>query len=283
MGTTLIKAEAKELHKKFLEKLMKMGEKHLNMSRSEWGFKHAIAKALNTQDSTIQRWFNGSFPEASFLTRIYETFHIDPNTLLGITPDPRVTELKQNETFQSKVSLGDKVEKILPKDLLLTDHDFVVVPFFTSEVSAGMPQAANAELFGWTLFRKDILKDRLNVVAIRVSLENGTSMFPMIKPGDMVLVDLDDRDPTTPGIFIIELDGKYTIKYLKCLEDVIFAIPFNPAFQPTGYDITASPLQSDKLKVCGRLIIAITYFISDWAINYPEKGCIVPRRPGLVS
>ena len=283
MGTTSIKDEAKELHKKFLEKLTIVGEKHLNMSRSEWGFKHAIARALNTQDSTIQRWFNGSFPEASFLTRIYKVFHIDPNTLLGITPDPRATELKQDETFQSKISVGDKVGKILPKDLLLTDHEFVVVPFFKSEVSAGTPQVANAELFGWTLFRKDILKDRLNVVAVRVSLENGTSMSPMIKPGDMVLVDLDDRDPTTPGIFIIELDGKYTIKYLKCLGDVIFAIPFNPGFQPSGYEIAASPLDSGKIKVFGRLIISVTYFVSDWAINYPKNDCIVPTRHGLAS
>ena len=82
--------ETKKLsHKQFLERLTTVAEQKLDVSRHARGFKRSIAKALETRDSTIQRWFDKSYPEAEYFIKIYNIFGITPDELLGIEPDTK--------------------------------------------------------------------------------------------------------------------------------------------------------------------------------------------------
>ncbi len=52
-----------------------------------------------------------------------------------------------------------------------------------------------------------------------------------ILPGDMVIVD-KGQDPKNSDIVIAEVDGQWTMKYLKKRGDSITLMPANPKYKP---------------------------------------------------
>jgi repressor LexA len=52
-----------------------------------------------------------------------------------------------------------------------------------------------------------------------------------ILPGDMVLVDKGET-PKSGDIVIAEVDGEWTMKYLKKRGESVVLIPANPKYQP---------------------------------------------------
>lgn len=52
-----------------------------------------------------------------------------------------------------------------------------------------------------------------------------------IIPGDMVIVDRG-RTPKNGDIVIAEVDGEWTMKYLKKRGEIVALIPANPKYKP---------------------------------------------------
>jgi repressor LexA len=96
-------------------------------------------------------------------------------------------------------------------------------------VEAGFPSPAEEELSD-TLSLDDLLiQNREATFMLRVS---GDSMSGAgILPGDMVLVD-KGQAPKSGDIVIAEVDGQWTMKYLKKRGPAIALVAANPAYGP---------------------------------------------------
>ncbi len=96
-------------------------------------------------------------------------------------------------------------------------------------VEAGFPSPAEEELVD-TLSLDDLLiQNRDATFLLKVS---GDSMSGAgILPGDMVLVD-KGQTPKSGDIVIAEVDGAWTMKYLRKRGESVSLLPANPKYQP---------------------------------------------------
>ena len=97
----------------------------------------------------------------------------------------------------------------------LRSEDYVVVPLVGAErafASGGFGPDPDQE---WVLVsrREHSLRSRANLVALRVG-RGDRSMLPLLSPGDVVVVDRDDRRPAEPGrLMLVRLpDGAACIR-----------------------------------------------------------------------
>jgi repressor LexA len=96
-------------------------------------------------------------------------------------------------------------------------------------VEAGFPSPAEEELCD-TLSLDDLLIE--NPDATFLLKVSGDSMSGAgILPGDMVLVD-KGQSPRSGDIVIAEVDGEWTMKYLKKRGQGAVLVPANPKYQP---------------------------------------------------
>lgn len=93
------------------------------------------------------------------------------------------------------------------------DTDYVAVPL-VGEVGAGPGMVAEDDLKSWVLVYRNLasVARRTNLLAVEIG-KNQRSMVPLLHPGDIVLVDLDDKgDPGAyrpPGnIFLVREPGQ---------------------------------------------------------------------------
>ena len=94
-------------------------------------------------------------------------------------------------------------------------EDYMAVPL-VDEVGAGPGIIPQGELLSWFLVYKhqDAVRYRRNLVAVKIG-KNSTSMEPLLHPGDVVLVDLDDKNASRPGRIMLVMspgDGSGMIK-----------------------------------------------------------------------
>ena len=96
-------------------------------------------------------------------------------------------------------------------------------------VEAGFPSPAEEDLAD-TLSLDDLLiQNKEATFLLKVS---GDSMSGAgILPGDMVIVE-KGRTPKNGDIVIAEVDGEWTMKYLKKRGESITLIPANPKYKP---------------------------------------------------
>ncbi len=96
-------------------------------------------------------------------------------------------------------------------------------------VEAGFPSPAEEELTDTLSLDQLLIQNREATFLLKVS---GDSMSGAgILPGDMVLVD-KGQAPKSGDIVIAEVDGEWTMKYLRKRGEGVTLIPANPKYQP---------------------------------------------------
>ena len=96
-------------------------------------------------------------------------------------------------------------------------------------VEAGFPSPAEEELADNLSLDDLLIQNPEATFLLKVS---GDSMSEAgILPGDMVLVDKGEN-PKNGDIVIAEVDGEWTMKYLKKRGENVVLLPANPKYQP---------------------------------------------------
>ena len=124
-------------------------------------------------------------------------------------------------------------------------EDYLAVPLAASPVAAGPGLIPEDKVEGWVLVwrHQESIRFRTNLVAVEVG-PNEVSMTPTLHPGDIVLVDRNDRDPSPAGKIMLVSepgqDGGVMIKRVntKRLDDdveLIFYSDNSRDFPPTTY------------------------------------------------
>jgi phage repressor protein C with HTH and peptisase S24 domain len=113
------------------------------------------------------------------------------------------------------------------------------------------------EIAEWQL-RKELGRipspDRVKLLTVR-----GNSMAPRIKSGDVVFVDMNDREPFDGGLFVVILHGHALVKRIEIRTDglhiVSLASPERPDIVP--------PERMGEVQIAGRVLGAIQLRRSD--------------------
>lgn len=134
-----------------------------------------------------------------------------------------------------------------PKDELM---DYALVPRVTAVAGAGESFEVSSMIAGYYAFRLDFLRasgipqDKAVTMFVR-----GDSMDPVIKDGDMILIDQSDFAPRDGFIYLVNLAGALMVKRLFRLPNGWRIYSENAKYLPT--DVVGNELES--LKVFGRV------------------------------
>ncbi len=149
---------------------------------------------------------------------------------------PSFSEVGELVGFRSKNAVSRLVRKLEGLKLLARDDTGRLLPRSIAAsvrvlgtVEAGFPSPAEEELAD-TLSLDDFLIDnRQATFMLKVS---GDSMKDAgILPGDMVLVD-KSQAAKSGDIVIAEVDGEWTMKFLKKRGENVTLVPANPDYRP---------------------------------------------------
>ncbi|UCG78498.1 MAG: repressor LexA [Nitrospirota bacterium] len=149
---------------------------------------------------------------------------------------PSFSEVGKLVGLRSKNAVSKLVKRLEALNVLARDEKGRLVPGsiaypvkMLGTVEAGFPSPAEEELADTLSLDEFLIGNRDATFLLRVS---GDSMSGAgILPGDMVLVD-KGRSPGSGDIVIAEVDGEWTMKYLKKRGGSVTLLPANPAYEP---------------------------------------------------
>ncbi len=96
-------------------------------------------------------------------------------------------------------------------------------------VEAGFPSPAEEELVDTLSLDEFLIRNREATFLLKVSGDSMTGAG--ILPGDMVIVD-KGRTAKSGDIVIAQVDGEWTMKFLRKRGDSVTLVPANPRYQP---------------------------------------------------
>lgn len=149
---------------------------------------------------------------------------------------PSFSEIAELAGFRSKNAASKLINhlekmKVLQKDQKgrLIAGSIAAPVKMLGTVEAGFPSPAEEELADNMSLDDLLIHNREATFLLKVS---GDSMSNAgILPGDMVLVDRGEA-PKSGDIVIAEVDGEWTMKYLRKRGENVSLIPANPKYQP---------------------------------------------------
>lgn len=149
---------------------------------------------------------------------------------------PSFSEVGQLTGLRSKGAVSKFIAKLIRKNVLGKDDRGRLIPGSLSHtarvlgtVEAGFPSPAEEELADTISLDDLLIKNPKATFLLKVS---GDSMSGAgILPGDMVIVDRG-RTSRNGDIVIAEVDGEWTMKYLRKRGSDLTLLPANPAYKP---------------------------------------------------
>lgn len=144
-------------------------------------------------------------------------------------------------------------------------EDYFAVPL-VEEVGAGQGLIPQGEFISWLLVWRwqEAIRHRSDLIAVRLA-KDADSMFPVLHPGDIVLVDRGEKNILTNGrmwLVLDPLDGsskikRVNVKFLEEIKDTrITYYSDNPDYPPEVYSLRADFLGDWDRIVAGRVIWA---------------------------
>jgi repressor LexA len=149
---------------------------------------------------------------------------------------PSFSEIATLAGFRSKNAVYKLINKLEKQKVLQRDAKgrliagSIAAPVkMLGTVEAGFPSPAEEELADNLSLDDLLIHNREATFLLKVS---GDSMSNAgILPGDMVLVDKGEV-PKSGDIVIAEVDGEWTMKYLRKRGENVMLLPANPKYQP---------------------------------------------------
>ncbi len=133
--------------------------------------------------------------------------------------------------------------------------DMVWVPRYDLEVAAGiaLPQEDAAERRPLA-FRRDWLQKRgLAAEHLTVISVGGDSMEPVLADGDLILVDLNEREPALGSPYVFRMGNNFQVKYWEVTPGGPRLVSENPRYPP----YTLSLEELEQTEIIGRVVISI--------------------------
>ena len=124
------------------------------------------------------------------------------------------------------------------KEPHVSGEDFISVPLTESAIAAGQPIIPQENIEDYVLLHIRAAGKRTNLVASRV---DGHSMEPMLHPGDIVVIDRDDKTIVKNKMFAIYHESGLTAQYLEKKDHLLILRPINPIAEIQIIDLSEIP------------------------------------------
>ncbi len=149
---------------------------------------------------------------------------------------PSFSEIGEMAGLRSKNAVFKLINKLEQRKVLERDKKGRLIPVSIASsvrvlgtVEAGFPSPAEEELVDTLSLDELLIQNREATFLLKVS---GDSMSGAgILPGDMVIVDRG-QTAKSGDIVIAEVDGQWTMKYLRKRKDDVTLLPANPRYKP---------------------------------------------------
>ena len=178
------------MKKDFFNDVMQIVQKGVE----RYGGRTALAKAAGTSPANVTHWLSGKRnPGLAEISAIMN--------IMGVSPS-----LPSDEPARDVCFVSAKVVPAGEQATPPTAEDYIAAPL-VGEVGAGPGYVPETEIRSWFLAYKNLpaVRYRRNLLAVEIG-KHSTSMLPTLRPGDIVLVDRDDRRADTPGHIMLVLD-----------------------------------------------------------------------------
>ncbi len=149
---------------------------------------------------------------------------------------PSFSEMGELTGIRSKGAVSKFINKLIQGNILRKDEKGKLIPGSIASaarvlgtVEAGFPSPAEEELADTMSLDDFLIQNPQATFLLKVS---GDSMSGAgILPGDMVIVD-KGQTPRSGDIVIAEVDGEWTMKYLRKRGSDVALISANPKYKP---------------------------------------------------
>lgn len=175
----------------------------------KYGSAAALSRATGVSTSNLSRWINGKqIPRLNEISPII--------SVMGAKIKEASPESDRDVCFVNArvVPAGEGID---PPQA----EDYIAAPL-VGEVGAGPGYIPQDEVKSWFLAYKNLpaVRHRRNLLAVELG-KYSDSMLPTLNPGDIVLVDRDDRNVEHPGhmMLVLDPDGAGMIKRVSVREE----------------------------------------------------------------
>ena len=217
----------------------------------KYGTAAALAAASGVSPANLSHWLSGKRnPRLAEISIILD--------LLGAKASLQDGESSRDVCFVNAkvVPAGEYVAPPMAED-------YIAAPL-VGEVGAGPGYLPEDDIKSWFLVYKrlEAIRYRRNLIAVEIG-RTSYSMKPTLNPGDIVLVDRDDRDVSRPGhmMLVMEPDSSGMVKRVSVQEkDDDFSITYysdNAAkYPPVIYSLKNDFCDDWDKAIVGRVIWA---------------------------
>lgn len=207
----------------------------------KYGSAAALSRATGVSTSNLSRWINGKqIPRLNEISPII--------SVMGAKIKEENPESDRDVCFVNArvVPAGEGIDP--PQS-----EDYIAAPL-VGEVGAGPGYVPQEEVRSWFLAYKNhpAVRFRRNLLAVEIG-KDSDSMQPTLNPGDIVLVDRDDRNVQRAGhmMLVLDPDGNGMIKRVS-VED-----------QPDG-DSRITFYSDNAVRHAPRVFSLREDYFSDW-------------------
>lgn len=214
---------AVQLHERLRARIRQLGMNVAEVAREAGVNRSFIYDILRGRSQT---------PNLERLTRLAKAVAVEPDWLL---------------TGKGRVKGGDPITENY-------HNEFVAIQYAAVRPSMGGGAIVDAEdRPGRNFhFRRAWIRDRLKAAPsmLRVMAVQGDSMTPTLNEGDVILVDMNQRNPIPPGVFVLH-DGMGLVA--KRLEHVPMSDPPRVRIISDNRHYTPYECTADEINIVGRV------------------------------
>jgi SOS regulatory protein LexA len=149
---------------------------------------------------------------------------------------PSYGEIMELLGFRSRHAVTRLVDRLVAEGLVTKDPQGKLIPHardgevpLLGIVEAGFPSPAEEELIDTMSLDEYLIENKEATYILKVK---GDSMIGAgIREGDLVIVERTNT-PRVGDIVIAEVDGEWTMKYLRKRGETLYLAPANPRYKP---------------------------------------------------
>jgi transcriptional regulator with XRE-family HTH domain len=180
-----------------------------------------LAQKIGIKEYSLSRYNKGTnLPNAKILIKIADYLNVSVDYLLD-REEKSFSSIEKREIKDTLKSIEHKIDSYSPQDA-------VPVPLLEDKIAAGVPVSISDSSSEYRWFLASWLRRFARPFLVQVG-ENQLSMFPFIRPGDLLLVDRRPvLKPEKDEIYVVNTDEGGTIKRCTLSSAGLHLISDNP-------------------------------------------------------